>query len=110
MKPKPRKKALSLTGYPEALNNYGRSRPRADHRGAVKLYEKALSTRPDYMQAHLNLAIALEKHGRYVDALEHYQRSYALNPGQLPDKFENKLSQLRSKTAASQKGPIAAGK
>ena len=62
------------------------------------------------MQAHLNLAIALEKHGRYVDALEHYQRSYALNPGQLPDKFENKLSQLRSKTAASQKGPIAAGK
>jgi len=105
-------KALELApGYPEALNNYGALKDlRADHGGAVKLYEKALSIRPDYIEAHLNIAIALEKLERYGQALTHYQRYSELNQGQLPDGFEKKLSELRSKTTANQKGPVATDK
>ncbi|MBI5826173.1 MAG: tetratricopeptide repeat protein [Deltaproteobacteria bacterium] len=106
------KKALELApAYPEALNNYGALKDlRADHGGAVKLYEKALSLRPDYMEAHLNLAIALEKLNRYGQALAHYQRYAALNQGQLPQGFEKKLRQLRSKIAAHGKGPLTTDK
>ena len=50
---------------------------------AEKLYMKALSTYPDYKNAHLNLAILCDVYLRKIDcALGHYQEYLNLSGGQ----------------------------
>jgi predicted O-linked N-acetylglucosamine transferase (SPINDLY family) len=51
---------------------------------AIAHYERALSLRPDYAEAHANLGNALAMQGRIDPAIEHYQRAVALQPNFAP--------------------------
>jgi tetratricopeptide (TPR) repeat protein len=39
-----------------------------------------LRVKPDYVQAHFNLGLALEKLGRVPEAIEHYRQALKLRP------------------------------
>ena len=47
---------------------------------AVALYERALFLRPDSVDAHNNLGVALMVQGKVDDAVAHYERALALDP------------------------------
>jgi tetratricopeptide (TPR) repeat protein len=51
---------------------------------AVAQYEQALRIKPDYVDAHFNLGLALEKLGRTPEAIEHYQQALKLRPDFTP--------------------------
>ena len=48
--------------------------------GAIKAYKKAISIRPDYIDAHFNLANALKFQGKLNDAVAAYARVISINP------------------------------
>jgi Flp pilus assembly protein TadD len=45
---------------------------------AVAEYEKALEIRPNYALAHKNLATALNRLGRFDEAMQHLQTSWRI--------------------------------
>jgi len=47
---------------------------------AIGHYEQALRIKPDYAQAHYNLAAALERVGRVQEAIQHYQQALRSKP------------------------------
>jgi tetratricopeptide (TPR) repeat protein len=51
---------------------------------AVAQYEHAVRIKPDYVEAHFNLGLALEKLGRTSEAIEHYQQALKLRPDFTP--------------------------
>jgi tetratricopeptide (TPR) repeat protein len=61
---------------------------------AVAQYEQALRSRPDYVEAHFNLGLALEKLGRATEAIEQYKHALELRPDFAPAK--NALTRLRA--------------
>jgi tetratricopeptide (TPR) repeat protein len=48
---------------------------------AVALYDRALLLKPESVDAHNNLGVALSAHGRIDEAVTHYESALALNPG-----------------------------
>lgn len=54
----------------------------------VSLVQKALAIKPDYVEAHYNIATALQGLGRFEEAVTHYQRVLAIDPGN-PDAQNN---------------------
>jgi predicted TPR repeat methyltransferase len=48
---------------------------------AVEHYERAITQKPDYADAHRNLANVLSKSGRHEEAVESYRRALAVLPG-----------------------------
>ena len=48
---------------------------------AVALYERALFLRPDSVDAHNNLGVALISQGRIDEAVTHYESALSLDPG-----------------------------
>jgi len=78
-------KALKINpNNPYALNQLAiLNREEGKFELAEKLYMKALSTYPDYKNAHLNLAILCDVYLRKIDcALDHYQEYLNLSGGQ----------------------------
>jgi len=47
---------------------------------AVASYHRALTLKPDYVEAHYNLGVALDKFGRHAEAVTSYGRALALKP------------------------------
>ena len=45
---------------------------------AIAHFRKALETRPDYLEAHYNLAMVLAGHGKPGEALAHYEKALTL--------------------------------
>ena len=56
-----------------------------DQKGAAAAWEKALRADPSNAEACYNMAMALEKEGRIVDALVYYQRFLSLAPARAPE-------------------------
>jgi tetratricopeptide (TPR) repeat protein len=61
---------------------------------AIAEYEQAVRIKPDYVEAHFNLGLALEKMGRVPESIEHYQQVLKLRPDFAPAK--NALARLRT--------------
>jgi tetratricopeptide (TPR) repeat protein len=61
---------------------------------AVEQYQHALRSEPDYVEAHYNLGLALEKLGRTPEAIAEYQQALKLQPDLAPAK--NALTQLQA--------------
>ena len=51
-----------------------------DHAGAIPFYEAALSAEPTLMGVEYNLGVSLERVGRLVEALKHYEQAVELDP------------------------------
>jgi tetratricopeptide (TPR) repeat protein len=94
------KKALELRpDYAEALNNYGAlQKRRGSPQRALSLFKKAINLDPSYPDPHLNIAITLERLGRYGEARSHYESFLKKNGGDelLRKEVMKKTSQLRS--------------
>ena len=43
-------------------------------------WEQALRLKPDYVEAHCNLGVALEQAGRLQDAIGHYEQALQIKP------------------------------
>src|SRR5262249_19277121 len=66
---------------PEALNNMGtalRQLGRAEE--AIDCFRRAMALRPEYFEAHVNLADTLEEAGRVDEAARVYQSILSLKP------------------------------
>jgi tetratricopeptide (TPR) repeat protein len=61
---------------------------------AVAEYEQALRSKPDYVEAHFNLGLALEKMGRTAEAIGQYEQALKLRPDYTPAK--DALARLRA--------------
>ena len=47
---------------------------------ATKIFEHAISLKPDYAEAHYNLGVTLKQDGQLITAVESYKKSIALLP------------------------------
>ncbi len=54
-----------------------------DYSAAIKYCAKAIELKPDYLEAHFNLAFAYQNMGNYDKSLEHYIKVIELNPDYL---------------------------
>src|SRR4051812_22331503 len=54
----------------------------------IELIGKALALKPDYAEAHYNLATALQGLGRFDEAIEHYNQALAIDPSN-PEAYNN---------------------
>jgi len=50
------------------------------HDESVRLLSEVVDARPDWEEAHNNLAVALQQAGRITDAIKHYEKAIELNP------------------------------
>jgi predicted TPR repeat methyltransferase len=70
--------------HPDLLNLAGAAALQmGDHRAARRHLEAALAARPDFADAHANLATALQATGAHQDARRHLDRCLALKPDDL---------------------------
>jgi len=75
--------ALNET-YPESLNNLAAIElSEQKYNEAKKKLEIAVDVKPSYMDAHLHLAICLEKMGDLDDAILHYEKFLELSEGKI---------------------------
>ena len=51
---------------------------------AAEHFEQALRSKPNYVEAHFNLGLALEKMGRRPEAIEQYHQVLKLRPDFIP--------------------------
>jgi len=56
--------------------------------GAAKMFEAAVSIKPDYAEAHFNLGVILKALGQDVAAVESYKKAVAITPN-YPDAHNN---------------------
>jgi protein O-GlcNAc transferase len=63
---------------------------------AIDFIGRALSIRPDYAEAHNNLANAFKSKGELVGAITHYERALALNPD-YPEAHNNLGTALKAR-------------
>jgi tetratricopeptide (TPR) repeat protein len=63
---------------------------------ATTLYRRAIAIKPDYLEAHNNLGVALAAIGKIDEAMARYRRVLALNPD-YPDALGNLAAALLSK-------------
>ena len=69
---------LSNDTLPQARFSRGNVlRERGDVAGAMAEYARAVEIKPDYAEAHYNLAVLLEREGRLDEAIAHYERAVA---------------------------------
>ncbi len=62
-------------------NNLGLAlREREKFKEAAKVFREAIKVKPDYWQAHFNLALVLDVIGEFDQAAKHYETSLLLNP------------------------------
>ena len=47
---------------------------------AVEHFEQALRIKPDSVEAHINLGVALEKLSKPADAVRHYEEALRIKP------------------------------
>ncbi|MEO0295366.1 MAG: tetratricopeptide repeat protein [candidate division WOR-3 bacterium] len=61
---------------------------------AIFQFEKAIEINPNYIEAHLNLSIALNDKGDYIRAKEHYEKAVKLEKegGRIPVSLRNNLA------------------
>ncbi len=61
---------------------------------AIEQFEKALKINPEYIEAHLNLSIALNDKGDYMRAKKHYETAAKLEKegGRIPASVRNNLA------------------
>ena len=75
---------------------------------AIAHYRKALEIKPDYVEAHYNLGVALAGRGKLDEALEHYQKALDLasarNDRALADVIRAQIKRDQS-VAPGGKGP-----
>ena len=62
---------------------------------AIGHYEQALRIRPDYVEAHCNLGVALMQIGRVQDAIGHYEKALRIKPDYVP--AQNALARLQAR-------------
>ncbi len=98
--------ALALNeNYPEGLNNLATIEiSEQKYNEAKRHLEKALEIKSNYIDAHLHLAICLEKMGDLYDAITHYQNFLDYSEGKVSRtirlQVENRLSTLRDELVA----------
>lgn len=51
-----------------------------NYKNAIEAYKQAISIKPDYLDAYINLGQAYYKLGRYSDAIDAYERAVKLKP------------------------------
>ncbi|MET0053092.1 MAG: tetratricopeptide repeat protein [Candidatus Thiodiazotropha sp.] len=93
-------KALALEpNNPQTLNQLGvAQRMQGRFSEAEQAYTQALAIDPDYAQAHRNLGILYDLYlGKPGDALNHYQRSQALN-GASDAQLDGWIADLKRRT------------
>ena len=47
---------------------------------AIEAYNKALSIKPDYAEAHNNMGVALKEQGKLDEAIEAYNKAPSIKP------------------------------
>jgi 4-amino-4-deoxy-L-arabinose transferase-like glycosyltransferase len=75
----------------------GRRARLGNDEGAVESWDRALATRPDYLEAGFNKALALERLGRHRDAALAYEAVIEHNPGHLQAVVRRALAFLAAK-------------
>ncbi len=69
---------------------------------AIEHYDKALTIRPDYAEAHANLGLTLLRRGRNGEAIEHFRKALVLARQQnKPSLVDNVNAWLRPLEAGS---------
>ena len=67
------------------LNNLGIAHGECgDYTAAERAFQAAVANKPEYAEAHYNLAKTLHKQGRLDESLREYERVYALQPTSVP--------------------------
>ena len=61
---------------------------------AKKLFETAISIKPDYVMAHFNLGRVLEEQGQSIEAAKSYQKALEIN--EIEAKTIEKINETRS--------------
>ncbi|OGQ06948.1 MAG: hypothetical protein A3G32_07055 [Deltaproteobacteria bacterium RIFCSPLOWO2_12_FULL_40_28] len=88
--------------YAEALNNLASILiMEKNYSRATELIDTALQINPQYAEAHLHRAYLLEKEGKLIAALEHYQQFLALGENfnkKLKGEMELKIAELKTRT------------
>ncbi len=67
----------------DALYNEGlAAMQKGDFASAVTKFQQALAEKPDFAEAHNNLAFSLRKEGKgkFAEALQHYNKALEINP------------------------------
>ena len=54
---------------------------RRDYAGALALFERAIASKPDFLQAHINRAVTLKNLGRTAEAADGFRAVLRLDPG-----------------------------
>ncbi|MEH2181855.1 tetratricopeptide repeat protein [Nostoc sp.] len=67
--------------YAQLNNQLGVARKKAlDFKNAVTCHKQAIALQPNLLEAHYNLALALQEQGELEEAIASYQRTLELNP------------------------------
>jgi len=97
------RRSLEQGHYPEIYNTLGSLfQQQGDLDQAVDSFGKAVALRPDYVDAHFNLATALTAAGRGPDAIDSYRRVVRLQPGHVA--ALNNLGQLLCQSGRTDEG------
>jgi len=76
-------KSVKTTDDPNAVYNHGVALlHEKQYAAALAEFEKAVQAKPDFAEAHNNLAYCLRQQGpaKYSEALSHYNKAIKLNP------------------------------
>ncbi len=83
--------------YSSALASEGDERRRSgDGTGASELYGKSLAVYPESPRAHNGIGLLLYGRGKYLDAIEHFDRALAGMPNQIQIRYNKVLALLKA--------------
>ncbi|MEH2289745.1 tetratricopeptide repeat protein [Nostoc sp.] len=84
--------------YAQLNNQLGVARKKAlDLKNAVTCYKRAIALQPNFLEAHYNLALALQEQGKLEEAIASYQKLLELNPSVRLLEAEKLYSQVLEK-------------